>query len=104
MRCVDEQHFEAARLEDLVDGDPVDSGRLHHDGVDPTFLEPGGQCVEVARERAERSDVRVTPILRDSYPMLAGADVEACRVRMTDFQPLDLALSLPHRSHSRGCN
>ena len=51
---VDQNHLEAALLQDLEHRDPVDPGRLHGDRLDPELLEP--QTMEIIGEGAERAD------------------------------------------------
>jgi hypothetical protein len=38
--CIDEEHHKAARLEELENRDPVDTGRLHNDCLNAAFCEP----------------------------------------------------------------
>jgi hypothetical protein len=40
---LDQQHFEAARLQQLKQWDPVDAGRFHDDGPDAAGRQPIGQ-------------------------------------------------------------
>ena len=47
---IDEEHLEAACLQDLEHWDPVDPGRLHGDGGDANLLQPVGESVQIARE------------------------------------------------------
>ena len=52
---VDEDDVEAARLEDLVEGDPVDPGGFHRHGGDAAGREPVGEAMEIRREGLERA-------------------------------------------------
>ena len=51
---VDEDHLEAARVEDLEDGNPVDAGRFHRHVRDAARRQPVGEAVEIAGEGRER--------------------------------------------------
>src|SRR6266852_4517247 len=50
---VDQHYLNAARLEDLVDRDPVDPGRFERHGLDPALHQPLGQALKVGGEGAE---------------------------------------------------
>ena len=62
---VHQQNREAARLQQLEQGDPMalgqplDAGRFHGDGVDPTGIEPVGDGVEVDREAGKLQAVHL---------------------------------------------
>ena len=47
---VDEQDFQAAGFEDVVDRDPVDAGGFHGDAGDVTGDEPVGEAVKVRKD------------------------------------------------------
>jgi hypothetical protein len=47
---VDEDDVEAARLEDLVEGDPVDPDGFQRHGGDAAAREPVGEAMELRRE------------------------------------------------------
>ena len=53
---VDEDHLEAARLEDLEDRDPVDAGGFHRHVGDATRGQPVRQPMEIAGEGRKRLD------------------------------------------------
>ena len=52
---VDEDHLEAARVEDLKDRDPVDAGGFHRHVCHATRGEPVGEAVQIGREGRKRS-------------------------------------------------
>jgi hypothetical protein len=41
--CVDQIDFESARFQDLIDRNPVDTGRLHRHRTNPALHKPVGQ-------------------------------------------------------------
>jgi hypothetical protein len=90
---LDQQHFEAARFQQLQQRDPVDAGRFHDDGPDAAGRQSLGQGGEVGRAGAEGTNIRrqVGRVVggqrrgvfcRDSNPMDVGVDVDAGCVRM----------------------
>ena len=79
---VDEQDLDPARLEDLVEGDPVDPRRLHGDRVNPARLEPGGQRGEIMGETRELPHGLVVPIVGHRHPVARAPDVDARGVQM----------------------
>ena len=83
---VDEQNLEPARLEDVVDRDPVDPGGFHGDTGDATGNEPVGQPLEVGGEGAERLHRGRVPIGRDRHEMVGRATVDAGDI---DLQALE---------------
>ena len=58
VRAVEERDLEAGRLEQVVDGDPIDAGRFHRDGVDLVLGEPRAQGAQLAGEGAKGFDRR----------------------------------------------
>ena len=74
---VDEQDLDPARLEDLVEGDPVDPRRLHGDRVDPAGLEPGRQRLEIVRETRELAHWLWVAIVGYRHPVAPAANVDA---------------------------
>ena len=83
--------LEALRLEQLVQGDPVDAGRSQGDRVDPVLAQEGGdgvQAVRVGRELSDRAGGGVGGEA-DAHPVGAGADVDAGGVRVLHGQGLD---------------
>ena len=85
MARVDEQDLEPARLEDVVDRDPVDAGGFHGDTGDATGTEPVGQALEVRREGPERLHGDRIPVGRDGDEMFRRATVDASDI---DLQAL----------------
>ena len=74
---IDQEDFEAAGFEDVVDRDPVDAGGFHGDAGDATRDEPVGEAFEVRGEGPEGLNGRRVPIGRDRHIVLAGAAVDA---------------------------
>jgi hypothetical protein len=76
MAGIDEKYLDPACLQDLVEGDPTDSGRFHRDGVDVTGFEPVGEGLEIARKTLELPDRLPVSIFRDGYPVALAADID----------------------------
>jgi len=74
---IDQQHFDPAFFEDLVERDPVDPGRLHGHRLDPTRLEPVGQREELVREALELAHRLLVPIVGHRDPVALASDVDA---------------------------
>ena len=79
---VDEIHVQTARVEDLVEWDPVDAGGLHGDGRDPTLLEPIRQAMEIRGKAVKPSHRLGIALGSDGDVVRAVADVNPRGVRM----------------------
>jgi len=77
MAGIYELYLESVLFEDLVTGNPVDSGGLHGDGGDAAFLQPPGHGLEIGREATEATYRLLIPVLGYGDPMLPGADIDA---------------------------
>jgi hypothetical protein len=88
---IDQEHLEAATLEQLKERDPVDAGRFHGHGRDAAGSEPVGEGFEVGGTGTEPPDVgrqvgrmisgrRGRGLGRHGHPMLGGMDVNAGRM------------------------
>jgi hypothetical protein len=93
---VDESDLEAARTEELEDGDPVHASGLHRPGRDVTAGEPVGQGVQIRGEGPERAAVapRGVAAVRDGDVVAPGADVDA---RGVPVDPAELGGSVAAR-------
>jgi hypothetical protein len=74
---VDQQHGEAARLQQLEQGNPVDTGGFHRDGVDPAGFEPVSDGVEVDREAGKLAHRFIVSVRRHGHKVGRAADVDA---------------------------
>jgi hypothetical protein len=83
---VDEHDVDAARLEDLVEGDPVDAGGFHGDGGHAARGEPVGQTMEIGRERLERAHRGRVPVGGDGDIVRVGTAIDACGIRVQALQ------------------
>src|SRR5690606_33958860 len=81
---VDQADLEAAGLEHLEQGDPVNAGRLHGDVADTAGLQPVDQSVQVLGEGSKGADGLLGAIWRDGDKQLGGADVDAGRIGTKD--------------------
>ena len=84
---VDQQDFEAAALEHLVQRDPVDPGGLHRHDLHAALLEPVGHGVQIAGEAVELANGLVGGVGANGRVVRAPAYVDACGVRVRDLQP-----------------
>ena len=84
MARVDQADLEAARLQDLVQGDPVHAGGLHGHGGDAALREPVREGVQVRREGPEAPDGLRVAVERHAHVELGGPDVDARGVRVQD--------------------
>lgn len=79
---VDQHDLEAALLEDLEHGDPVDAGGFHGHGANAAAFEPIGETVQVAGEGAERGHRFGVAVGRHGGHVHGGADVDRRRMGM----------------------
>lgn len=77
---VGHDHADATGLEDLVEGDPIDPGRLHRHGVDTAGHQPLGEAMQIARKALEGPHRLGIPLRRDGHDMELGANVDARRL------------------------
>jgi hypothetical protein len=73
---VDQIDGQAARFEDFEDGDPIDAGGFHGDGIHAAGEQPIGQGVQVGREGGEATHRLAGTVGGHGGPDFAGADVE----------------------------
>jgi hypothetical protein len=78
--CVDEGHRESPRLQHLVHGNPIYSGRLHRHRLDPAGVPPGGQRLEVWGKRPQRPHRLGVAVFRHTGPDLLATDIQPGRV------------------------
>ena len=76
MTRVDQQHRETARLEQFEQGNPVNAGRFHGDGVDFAGCEPVGNRIEVHRETGKFAHRRVVSIRRHGHKMGRAPNID----------------------------
>ena len=74
---VDEHDVEPPRLQDLVQGDPVDARGFHRDGGHAARGQPVGQAMKIGREGRERAHGRRVPVRGDGDIVRVGAAVDA---------------------------
>ncbi len=80
-----EEDLQAAGLQQLEPGHPVDPSRFHSDGGHATVHAPVGEGVEVGGERAETAHGWGVATRRHGDPMLGFADVEASGVEVANL-------------------
>ena len=88
---VHQQHLEAARFEDLEDGNPLYAGRLHRDGRDADLREPIRQLMEIVAEGPERANRPFISVARHGDHVKRRADIDAGSIWV-------------QAERSRGCN
>ena len=86
MSGIDREHREAARFEQLEQGDPVHAGGLHRHGVHGAGLKPIGDGVEVHREAGELAHRLVVALGRHGHEVGRAADVDARGIGVGDRQ------------------
>jgi hypothetical protein len=112
MARIDQQHREAARLEQLEQRDPVHAGGLHGHRVRATGGQPIGQGVEIEGEAGELAYRLVVAIGRHGHKVGRAADVYTGGVGVGDGEGSGLArlqgessVALRHRLvHHSGWN
>ena len=85
---IDQVDLEAARLQDLIDGDPVHAGGLHHHGLDPAALEPVGHAVDGVSEAVEVAHALIIAISGHAGELAGGADINGRAIGIDDGQGL----------------
>ena len=83
---VDEEDLEAARLQELKKGDPIDAGRFEGHGSDATRQQPVGKGVQVSGIGAEAAHRLGIITGRDRHEMGFGPDVDARRMQIDGCQ------------------
>jgi hypothetical protein len=73
-------------VEDLVQRDPVDTGRLHRDGGYTTLRQPIRQPMQIGGEALEPADRVRIPIWPDGDVMCAATDVDPGGVGLHHLQ------------------
>ena len=86
MARVDQQHLEAARLEDLKERDPIDAGGFHGDGGDATGVEPVAQHKEILGEGGKGAHRTGIGVRWNGHVNLAGTNIDAGGVGMEGGQ------------------
>ena len=71
--CVDQIDFESACFQDLIDRNPVDTGRLHRHRANPALHKPVGQRMQIASESRETADQVWMSIGADGNEQLTGS-------------------------------
>ncbi|MBT9166505.1 MAG: hypothetical protein DDT25_01193 [Chloroflexi bacterium] len=76
MAGVDQQHGEAARFEQFVQGYPVHARGLHGHGVHGAGVEPIGQTVQIGGKAGELAHGLVVAVWRYGHEVCSAADVD----------------------------
>jgi hypothetical protein len=83
---IDQHHLQAVLFEDLVDRDPIDSGRFHRHGLNPTSHQPLGQPLQIGGEGAELAHRLGVAVGRDCDEMALLSTVDTGRVGLDAFE------------------
>jgi hypothetical protein len=83
---VDQQHFEAALLEDLVERDPIDPSRLQRHSLHSALREPVRQPVKLGGEGAELTHRLGVPVGRDRHEMAVLSAIDSSRIGLDPFE------------------
>lgn len=100
---VNEVNFEAARFQDLVNGNPVNAGRLHRHRANPALHQPVGQRMQIASKGGKATDGLRVSISADSNVQFAGANINARSIWMKDWQCVTSSLALLGHLLLRSC-
>src|SRR5262249_9460704 len=73
---IDQLDLKPTLFEHFEKGNPVDAGRLHHDGLNLTLSQPLGQDVEISRKRPKAPHRLLIAILWDGAPVLGRPDIK----------------------------
>ena len=82
--CVDQIDFESACFQDLIDRNPVVTGRLHRHRANPALHESVGQRMQIASEGRETADRVWISIGADGDEQLTCANIDSGCIRMQD--------------------
>jgi hypothetical protein len=83
---VDQEGAKAALFQQFKQGDPVDAGGLHRDGLDAAASQPVGEGLEVGGEGPKPADRLGIPVGGDANPMDAVVDVDSGGVGILNGQ------------------
>jgi hypothetical protein len=86
---IDQYHFEAALLEDLVEGNPVDPGRFHRHGLHPALRQPLCQALQIGGKGAELADRLGVAFGRHRYEMTLLSAIDAGGIGLDAFEQRD---------------
>ena len=86
---IDQHHFEAALLEDLVEGNPVDPGRFHRHGLHPALRQPLCQALQIGGEGAELAYRLGVAFGRNRHEMTVLSAIDAGRIGLDAFEQRD---------------
>jgi len=90
---IDQGDLEAALAQQLVEGDPVDTGALHGDAADPTLLQPIGQGEQAMGHGGEFAHRFSIPIRGHTDPVGLGADIDAGGIGLDHDQVVNVDLA-----------
>ena len=88
---VDETDGEPAGLKDLIERNPLDTGRFHRHGRHPAFRQPVGNGMQITRKRAKFPDVVLLllhPVWGDTDPHFFRCHVNSSSIQVDHLQLL----------------
>jgi hypothetical protein len=103
MLCVDEVNLETACFQDLVNGNPVNAGRLHRYRPNPALREPVCQRVQIASEGGKTAHRLRVSVSTHGDVQLAGAYINAGSIRVQYRQCVTSSLALLGHLLLRSC-
>jgi hypothetical protein len=83
---IDQQHLEAAALEQFEQWDPVDTRRLHRHGANAALFEPLGQTLQIGGEGGKLAHRLLIAIGGDGNKVAGGPDIDAGGIPVQTFQ------------------
>src|SRR5215472_7923979 len=86
MAGINQDHLEAALLEDLVERNPIDPGRLQRDRLDTALGQPVGHALEVGGKGAKRLHRLGIPISGHCHVVMLRTAVDPGGIRLDPFE------------------
>jgi hypothetical protein len=95
MPRIGQAHLKAAFFKYVVERDPVNAGRLHHDRFNPARLQPVGHPLQICRPTAELLHRLQIAARGHSHVVSFVADINARHVSVYDLQSRVFGIQLP---------
>src|SRR4051812_41291846 len=88
-------HLKAAFFKYVVERDPVNAGRLHHDRFDPARLQPVGHPLQICCPTAELLHRLRIAARGHGHVVTFVVDINACHVSVHDLQSRVFGIQAP---------
>src|SRR5450759_3299507 len=100
MPRIHQKDADTALFQDLVQGDPVDPGRLHRHRIHPTGFQPVGQPLQILGKNPKTAYTLFVAVWRHGYIDLLPTDINPGGIRVDLIQRIHHDLSLLHSRFS----